>query len=57
MRPFEVREGMEEEHAQETDLIRCHQDLDEGERFESSNVSLCVDSSLQYVSSDGELSY
>ena len=35
VRPFEVTEGMEEEHATETDLIRCHQDLDEGERFES----------------------
>ena len=28
--PFEVREGMEGEHTPETDLIRRHQDLDEG---------------------------
>ena len=33
--PFEVREGMEAEHTPETDLIRRHQDLEEGERFES----------------------
>ena len=33
--PFQVREGMEGEHTPETDLIRCHQDLEEGERFES----------------------
>ena len=38
--PFEVREGMEGEHTPETDLIRCHQDLEEGERFESSDLSL-----------------
>ena len=37
VRPFEVREGMEGEHTPETDLIRCHQDLEEGERFESSD--------------------
>ena len=35
VQPFEVREGMEGEHTPETDLIRCHQDLEEGERFES----------------------
>ncbi len=40
MRPFEVREGMKGEHTPETDLIRCHQDLEEGERFESSDLSL-----------------
>ena len=32
VRPFDVREGIEEEHTPETDLIRCHQDLEEGER-------------------------
>ena len=40
VRPFEVREGMELEHTPETDLIRRHQDLEEGERFESSDLSL-----------------
>ena len=40
MRPFEVREGMEGEHTPETELIRCHQDLEEGERFESSDLVL-----------------
>ena len=35
---FEVREGMEGEHTPETDLIRCHQELEEGERFESSDL-------------------
>ena len=39
VRPFEVREEMEGEHTPETDLIRCHQDLEEGERFESSDLS------------------
>ena len=39
VRPFEVREGMEGEHAPETDLIRRHQDL-KGERFESSDLNL-----------------
>ena len=33
---FEVREGMEGEHTPETDLIRHHQDLEEGDMFESS---------------------
>ena len=33
--PFEVREGMEGEHTPETDLLRRHQDFEEGERFES----------------------
>ena len=28
---------MEGEHTPETDFIRCHQDLEEGERFESSD--------------------
>ena len=40
VRPFEVREGMEGEHRPETDLIRYHQDLEKGERFESSDLSL-----------------
>ena len=39
VRPFEVREGMEGEHTPETDLIRCHQDFEEEERFESSDLS------------------
>ena len=36
--PFEVREGMEGEHTPETDLNRRHQDFEEGERFESSDL-------------------
>ena len=36
--PFEVREGIEGEHTPETDLIRRHQDFEEGERFESSDL-------------------
>ena len=40
VRPFKAREGMEGEHTPETDLIRRHQDLEEGERFESSDLSL-----------------
>ena len=36
--PFEVREWMKGEHTPETDLIRHHQDLEEGERFESSDL-------------------
>ena len=40
VRPFEVREGMEGEHTPETDFMRHHQDLEEGERFESSDLSL-----------------
>ena len=40
VRPFEVREGIEEEHAPETDLARCHQDLEEGDRFESPDLRL-----------------
>ena len=40
VRPFEVREGMEGEHIPEIDLIRRHQDFEEGERFESSDLSL-----------------
>ena len=39
VRSFEVREGMEEGNAPETDLIRRHQDFEEGERFESSDLS------------------
>ena len=31
---------MEGEHTPETDLIRCHQDLEEGEMFESSDLRL-----------------
>ena len=31
---------MEGEHTPETDLIRHHQDFDEGERFESSDLRL-----------------
>ena len=38
VQPFEVREGMELEHTPETDLIRRHQDLEDGERFESSDL-------------------
>ena len=38
--PFEVREGMEGEHIPETDLTRCHQDLEEVDRFESSDLRL-----------------
>ena len=38
VRPFEVREGMEWEHTPETDFIRCHQDLEEEDRFESSDL-------------------
>ena len=40
VRPFELREGMEGEHTPETDLSRCHQDLEEGDRFESSDLRL-----------------
>ena len=40
VQPFEVRERMEGEHMPETDLIRCHQDFEEGERFESLDLSL-----------------
>ncbi len=38
VQPFEGREGMEGEHTPETDSIRCHQDLEEGEMFESSDL-------------------
>ena len=38
--PFEVREGMEGEHTPETDLTRHHQDLEDGERFESPDLRL-----------------
>ena len=38
VRPFEVREGMEGEHTPETDLTRSHQDLEEGDRFQSSDL-------------------
>ena len=40
VRPFEVREGMEGEHTPETDLINRHQDFEEGQRFESSDLRL-----------------
>ena len=40
VRPFEVREGMEGGHIPETDLSRCHQDLENGDRFESSDLRL-----------------
>ena len=40
VQPFKVREGMEGEHTPETDLISHHQDLEEGEWFESSDLSL-----------------
>ena len=35
VRPFELRKGREGDHTPETDLIRRHQDLEEGERFQS----------------------
>ena len=38
--PFEVREGMEGEHTPETDLMRRYQDLESGERFDSSDLRL-----------------
>ena len=38
VQPFEVREGMEGEHTPETDLTRCYQGLEEGDRFESSDM-------------------
>ena len=40
VQPFEVKEGMEGEHTPESDFIRCHQDLEEGDRFESSDLGL-----------------
>ena len=39
VRPFEAREGRKGEQTTETDLIRRHQDFEEGERFESSDLS------------------
>ena len=36
--PFELREGMEGEQTPETGLIRRHQNLEEGDRFESSDL-------------------
>ena len=38
--PFEVREGMEGGHTPETDFTIPHQDLEEGDRFESSYLRL-----------------
>ena len=35
VQPFQVREGMEGEHTPETDLIKRHQDFEEGDRIES----------------------
>ena len=32
--------GMEGEHTPETDLTKCHQDLEEGDRFEISDLRL-----------------
>ena len=40
VRPFKVREGMEGKRTPETDLTRCHQDLEEGDRLESSDLRL-----------------
>ena len=40
VQPFEVTEGMEGEQTPETDLTRHHQDLEEGDRFESSDLKL-----------------
>ena len=40
VQPFEVREGMEVEHTPETELTGRYQDLEEGERFESSDLRL-----------------
>ncbi len=40
VQPFEVREGMEGEHTPETDITRCHQDLEEEYKFESSDLRL-----------------
>ena len=37
--PFEVRKRMEGEHIPETDLTRCHQVLEEGNKFENSFLS------------------
>ena len=36
--PFEVRERMEVKHTPEMDSNRCHQDLEERDRFESSDL-------------------
>ena len=36
--PFEVREGMEGKHTPETDLTGHHQDLEEGDSFERSDL-------------------
>ena len=36
--PSDVREGMKGEHTPETDLTRCHQDLEVGDKFESSHL-------------------
>ena len=38
--PFEEEEGMEGEHTLETDLTRCCQVLEEGDKFESSILRL-----------------
>jgi len=38
--PFEVREGVVGDHPPETDLTRCHQDLEEGDWFVSSDLRL-----------------
>ena len=38
VQPFEVREGMEGKQTPETDLTRHDQDLEEGDKFESSDL-------------------
>ena len=40
VRPFEVREWMKGKHTPETDITRRQQDLEEGDRFESSDLRL-----------------
>ena len=40
MVPFEEREGMEGEHTLEADLTRCIHVLEEGDKFDSSFLSL-----------------
>ena len=40
MVPLDEREGMDEEDIPETDLTRCYQFLDEGDKFESSILRL-----------------
>ena len=42
MVPFEKTEGIEGEQTSETDLTRCHQVLEEGDKFEVSFLRLDV---------------